>query len=155
MFESIVNFLHLIATALWIGGAAYAHIVLLPALKEIDPQQSGKLQGIIAKRFSVVAWGSIITLLITGFLKTPSDLLFDTTTDLGRILFVKHLFIGLVLAVGLTIGLSIVPNMQKNAPAPGQPPTETFLRYRNRLGRFAMINLILGLLVVACASMLW
>lgn len=155
MFDSVVNFFHLMATALWIGGAAYAHLVLLPSLKEIDPQQSGKLQGVIAKRFAIVAWGSIITLLLTGFLKTPSELWFDTTTEMGQILLVKHLLVGFVLVVGITIGTAIVPNLHKNAPKPGEAPTETFIRLRNRLSQFATINLVLGVMVVACASMLW
>lgn len=155
MFDSFVNFLHLMATALWIGGAAYSHFILIPSLKEIDPQQSGKLQGIIAKRFSILAWGSILTLLVTGFLKTPSDLLFDTTSDMGQILLVKHLLIAVILAVGVTIGAYVVPNLRKHTPAPGQAPTPDFLSFRNRLSRFATINLVLGVLVVFCASMLW
>jgi uncharacterized membrane protein len=155
MFDSFVNFLHLMATSLWIGGAAYAHFILIPSLKHIEPQQAGKLQGLIAKRFSIMAWGSILTLLITGFLKTPADLLFDTTSDMGQILFVKHVLIGLILAVGITIGAYIVPNMRKHAPLPGQTPSDNFVVFRDRLGRFATINLVLGVLVVFCASMLW
>jgi uncharacterized membrane protein len=155
MFDAFINFLHLMATALWLGGAAYAHFILIPSLKEIDPQQSGKLQGIIAKRFSIMAWGSIITLLVTGFLKTPSDLLFDTTSEMGQVLLVKHLLIALILIVGVTIGAYVVPNMRKRAPAPGQAPTPEFMAFRDRLGRLATINLVLGVLVVFCASMLW
>ncbi len=141
--------------ALWIGGAAYFHFVLVPALKSIDPPQAGKLQGAIAKRFSVVAWSSIITLLITGILKTPSDLMFDTVSDMGRILLVKQIFFVLVVIVGLSIGLYVVPNMHKNAPQPGQGPSPEFLGFQQRLSRLAMTNFVLGLLIVACASMLW
>jgi uncharacterized membrane protein len=53
MIHNIINFLHLMATTVWIGGAIYIHFILFPALKQIDQQQSGKLQGIIAKRFSI------------------------------------------------------------------------------------------------------
>lgn len=155
MFDAIVNFLHLIAMALWIGGAAYFHSVLIPALKTIDPPQAGKLQGAIAKRFSIVAWSSIVTLIVTGILKTPSDLMFDTTSDMGRILLVKHIFVILVVVVGLAIGLYVVPNMHKNAPQPGQAPSSEFVEYQQRLSRLATVNLILGVLTVALASMLW
>lgn len=155
MLDSFVNFLHLMATALWIGGAAYSHFILIPSLKEIDPQQSGKLQGIVAKRFSILAWGSILTLIVTGILKTPSDMMLDASSDMGQILFVKHLLIAVILVVGVTIGAYVVPNMRKHAPAPGEAPSPDFLAFRNRLGRFATINLVLGVLVVFCASMLW
>jgi uncharacterized membrane protein len=155
MFDNIVNFLHLIATSVWIGGAFYAHFILLPAVKQIDPQQGGKLQGIIAKRFSIAAWTSIIILLITGFIKTPDGLLFDTSTDLGMTLFIKHLLIGGVIIIGLSIGLYVVPNMRKNSPKPGEAPSDAFKSYQKRLGVLASVNLFLGLAVVFCASFLW
>lgn len=155
MTDQIINFFHLLATTIWIGGIMYLHFVLFPALKHIDPQQSGKLQGLIAKRFSIIAWSCIVVLLITGYLKTPDGFLFDSSSDMGVTLMVKHIFIIGMIAAGLTITLYIVPNMQKAAPTPGSAPQPAFFKQQKNLKTFAMINLILGILVIACASMLW
>lgn len=155
MIDNIINFFHLMATSVWIGGAAYIHFILMPALQQIDPQQSGKLQGIIAKRFSIVAWICIATLLITGYLKTPDGMLFDFSTDLGMTLFIKHVLIAGVIVVGVFIGLIVVPKIRTNAPKPGETPSEVFFRYQKRLKILATTNLLLGVSVVLCASFLW
>lgn len=69
---TISNFLYLLASVIWIGGAAYIHIILMPVFKSIDPQESGKLQCLT---FSIVVWASIILLIINGILKMPSAML--------------------------------------------------------------------------------
>lgn len=155
MFDYAVNFLHLLATSIWIGGAIYIHLILLPSLRRIDPQQSGKLQGIVAKKFSLVAWTCIIVLLITGYLKTPDGMLFDTSSEFGMILMIKHVFIAGVIVVGLIIALYVVPNMSKAAPKPGEQPSPEFFKHRKRLQFLAMVNLIFGVLILVYASMLW
>ena len=154
MTDLLINFIHILATAIWVGGAIYIHFILLPSLRLIDPQQSGKLQGIVAKRFSVVAWISILLLLITGYLKTPPGLLFDISSDLGRMLAFKHLLILLVIVVGLFIAANVVPNMRKHAPKPGEAPSEEFGSYGKRLSFLAGVNLVLALIIVVCAVLL-
>lgn len=153
--DTFINVLHILATAVWIGGAAFVHFILKPASRSIDPQQAGKLFGLVAKRFSKVAWGSIIILLVTGYLKTPDGLMFDTSSEMGMMLTIKHILVAGVLVVGLTIGLYVVPSMQKAAPKPGEAPSAAFIGYQEKLNTFASINLVLGVLVVIVASMLW
>ena len=155
MGENFINFLHLLATAVWIGGAAFIHFILEPSSKLIDPQQAGRLYGIIAKRFSITAWSCLLVLLITGLLKTPDGMLFDTTSGFGVTLSVKHLlFVGVVI-VGLFITLAVVPRMRKTTPKPGEAPSPEFTRHQKVLGHLAMTNLILGVLILFTASMLW
>jgi uncharacterized membrane protein len=130
-------------------------IVFLPSLKLIDPAIGGKLQGIIAKKFSMIAWSSILVLLVTGYLKTPEGMLADTSTEMGFILTVKHIMVVVVVIVGLTIGLYVVPNLKKTSPTDGERPSAEFVRYERMLHRLATTNLILGIGILICASMLW
>jgi copper resistance protein D len=155
MESTIINFFHLLGAVIWIGGALYIHLILMPALKAIDPQEGGKLQGIIAKRFSIVAWSSIVVLIITGLFKTPSAMLLNTTTHFGVILFIKHIFILGAICVGLMIALNAVPNLRKNAPKQGEKPSVRFFKYQKRLHTLALTNLIFALLILVLASMLW
>ena len=155
MIEVIINFLHLLATSVWIGGAVYTHLILLPSLKMIDPQQGGKLLSVIAKRFSITAWSCIIILIITGLLKTPGDMLFDTSSDIGLALTFKHILILAVVIVGLVIALVVVPKMRQSTPKPGEVPSADFIKYQHQLHNLATTNLILGVLIVLLASMLW
>lgn len=131
MTDTIINFLHLLATAVWIGGAAYTHFILMPSLKAIDPQQGGKLLGVIAKRFSITAWSAILVLIITGLLKTPGDMLFDTSSDMGLTLTFKHLLVLAVVIVGLVIALVVVPKMRQSTPKPGEASSADFIKYQH------------------------
>lgn len=155
MIDNLINFLHLLAAAAWIGGALFTKIVLAPALAKIDRQQSGIVMGFVAKRFSIVAWTSIVVLIITGLLKTPSDMLFDTSSDIGIFLTIKLVSVIAVLIIGLFIGLKIVPAMRKVTPAPGEKPSDDFVKYSGQLDRLALINTILGVLILLWASFLW
>ncbi|GIK60270.1 MAG: hypothetical protein HND39_11240 [Ignavibacteriota bacterium] len=155
MANQIINFLHLLATSVWIGGMIYMHLILLPSLKLIDAQQSGKLMGIISKKFSITAWISIIILLITGYLKTPAEMLLNTSSQSGIILTAKHILILCVIAVGLIIAIRIVPKLRGSMPKPGEAPQAEFIKSQKILHTLATINLTLGLLIIVLASMLW
>ncbi|HMN17395.1 MAG TPA: CopD family protein [Ignavibacteriaceae bacterium] len=155
MADQTINFFHLLGTSVWIGGMIYTHFILLPSVSKIDPGESGKLQGIAAKRFSIIAWVAIIILIITGFLKTPGEMLLNISTQFGIVLFIKHIFILGVVLVGIVIGGIVVPGLRKNMPNPGEKPREKFLLFKKRLELLATTNLILGILILICASMLW
>lgn len=155
MIHGIVNFFHLLAAAVWIGGMVYIHFVLLPSVSKIEPGESSKLQGIAAKRFSIIAWGSLLILLITGYIKTPANMFFDTSTNFGAILFVKQILVIAVIIVGMIIATVVVPGLRNSMPKPGEKPTAVFLSYKKKLETFASINLTLGVFILICASMLW
>ena len=155
MVESIINYLHLLATVVWIGGTIYITFILHPSLKAIDAQQSGKLQGIVAKKFTVTAWSSIVILIITGFLKTPGSFLFDPSSEIGMTLLIKHVLIICGIIVGLTIALYLIPNMKKNMPKPGEALSADFLKYSKLLKIFGSINLLIGLVIVWLAKQLF
>jgi len=155
MTNQVINFFHLLSTAVWIGGMVYIHFVLLPSVSKIDRGESGKLQGIIAKRFSIIAWSALVILLITGFLKTPGEMLLNTSTRFGVILIIKHILILFVILVGVVIGAVVVPGLRKNMPTPGENPPKAFFLYKKRLEMLATTNLTLGILILICASMLW
>jgi uncharacterized membrane protein len=155
MGEEIINIIHLLATATWLGGAIFMKVVLEPSAKKIDPREAGKLMGIVAPRFSAVAWLSIILLVVTGILKTPSGMLLDTSSTAGIILTVKHVFVFGVILIGLAIVLVPVRAMKRYAPAPGTPPSEEFRRAQQLLHYLSMSSTILGVLIVGLAAFLW
>ncbi len=155
MADSLINFLHLLATAVWLGGAIFIKAILEPATRQIDPREAGKLQGVIAKRFTITAWSSIIVLLITGYLKTPAEMLFDTSSSMGLALFVKHILIVFVIVIGLLIAFVAVPRLKRAAPAPGSPPSEDFVKANRQLLRLSMTSTIIGIGILLCASFLW
>lgn len=155
MVDSLINLIHLLATAVWLGGAIFIKIIHEPATRLIDPREAGKLQSNIAKRFSIAAWISILLLCITGYLKTPSGMLFDTSSETGITLMVKHVLILFVIVVALVITFVAVPRLRRSAPAPGSQPSEDFLRANRQIQRLSMTSTIAGVVILVCASFLW
>lgn len=154
MLYLIRDFLHLLATVTWIGGMIYINLALMPGLTAIDPPQRGKLMGAVGKRFAILSWSSVLILLITGYLKTPEGMLFETLTSYGMTLTVKHFTIMGMMVVGIYISLVIVPQMGTLAPKPGEPPSPDFIKAQKRLPMLSVTNMILGIVVLFCAALL-
>jgi len=149
----IYDFLHLLATVTWIGGVIYADLVLMPSLSAIDGPQQAKLMGVVGKRFTILAWLSVIILLVTGLLKTASGMLFDFSTGFGTILAVKHIVFLAMIVVGLLITFSVVPKLNKLAPAPGEKPSDDFLKTQKMLITLSLMNMIFGIIVLFCVAL--
>lgn len=154
LLDTIVNFFHSLATVLWIGGMLFMKLVLLPAQAAIDPPQRGRLMGAAAARFTMVAWTSVVVLLVTGLLKTPAGRLMDFDSRFGTALAIKHLLIAAMIVIGLVISLGVVPKLKSLAPAPGQAPSAGFVQAQGRLDLLSAINTVLGLLVLLAVAVM-
>ena len=119
----IIDFFHLLATVAWIGGMIYNAAVFPGLIGAVEPSNRGRVMGVMAKRFTILAWGSILILLVTGVLKTPSSLLFDTVSAYGLILTVKHVMIILMIIFGLMITFVFAPKPRRFIPPPGSGPS--------------------------------
>lgn len=76
MILATCNFLHLIATVVWIGGIFMILLVILPGAKaslESGPMISGLMKE-ISKRFTPMAKISIVVLIITGIVTVLYDI---------------------------------------------------------------------------------
>ncbi len=151
---SINNFLHILATATWFGGMIYTNIVLMPSLSAIDPSQRGQLLGATTKRFSFLAWGSMIILVITGLIRTPSPMLLNVSSTWGTWLTLKHLLVLLIVVIGLLITFWLGPKMQSLSPSSGEQPGSGFLKVQKQLSVLARINSILGGLVLLFSAIM-
>jgi len=154
VLQAVIDFLHVLATATWIGGMIYINMVLMPSLAAIAPPERGKLMGAAGKRFSFFSWGSVLALLITGFLKTPTGMLFNVAEEYGAMLTLKHVAVLAMIAIGIFITVGILPKIAALAPKAQEPPAPGFLKAQNRLKQLAVTNMILGMVVLLCAVLL-
>jgi uncharacterized membrane protein len=155
MGESIVKLFHLLAAVVWIGGAVFIKAILEPAMKQINPEEASRLKAIITKRFNLVSWPSLAVLLVTGYLQTPAGMMFDTTSQMGMVLTLKHSLIILVIIVGMTIGMVAVPRMRRSMPSPGIAPSEEFRKASQLMHGLTWMSTLIALAIVAVAAFLW
>lgn len=150
---TLYQFVHLLTTVFWIGGMTFMHFVLNPALAAISPPEGGRLMGIVAKRFTIIAWSSILLISITGLFKTPSGFLYETSTTYGQILLLKHIAFFIMIISGAVITFVVAPKLRSLAPKSGERPVEGFLAAQKWLGRLSGMNMVLGILVLFLVSM--
>lgn len=148
----INNFVHLLFAVIWIGGMIFMNLVLMPSLSSIDPNERGKLFAQIAKRFTIVAWGSTLLLLITGFFKTPSGMLFNFSTDYGMMITVKHILFLVMIIFGSIITFVEAPKIKKYAPKSGEKPAQEFVNAQGKIKLLSASNMILGIIILILVS---
>lgn len=96
----ILNFLHLIATVIWIGGAAFIVLFLDPVIRKSKSTNWGstKFHTDLGRRFMNAVWISIALLFINGLgmAYIPNS---STNPLWTTIMLIKHIFvIGMVIA---------------------------------------------------------
>ncbi len=153
--ESISIFIHILAGVTWVGGIIYMVLVLLPSLGTIEPASAGALMGGLSKRFTRVAWTSIILLILTGGMQIQPGTLFDFSSQYGTFLTIKLSSALIMILVALYITFSLFPKVRKLAPAPGEEPSAEFISLQGRIPMLVKINVILGILVIFSVSMLY
>ena len=154
LLQIIIDYLHLLATVTWMGGGVYINLVLMPSLTAIDPPARGKLMAAASKRFTIIAWSSIIVLLVTGYMKTPTGMLFNTTESYGMTLTVKHVLFLSMMVLASLIMFVVVPKMNALAPKPGEKPSPEFLKAQKQLPMLSVTTIILGIVVLLCVVLL-
>ena len=150
--DSIITFLHLVGAITWVGGMIYMNFVLMPSLSKVDPFEAGKLMAELGKRFTIIAWTSIIFLVITGFMQVEMEDLFDFSTDYNSLLSIKVSIVLLMILIAVYVTAVVIPKMRKLAPQPGEAPSQEFISTQKMLPILAKINMTLGILVILIIS---
>lgn len=58
---------HALAAAVWVGGMAFAHFCLRPAVRALEPSQRLPLMATALGRFFPIVWVAILVLLASGY----------------------------------------------------------------------------------------
>ncbi len=148
-----VDWLHLLAGAVWLGGLPYlaGSIVALRRSSDAEAAQAGAA---LVGRFSVVALTTMFLLLVTGFGNAALHVAGPRTLrdqDYGVVLIVKHLVVALVLIAAAVNLLVNRPRLQQLAVIGHLAAIRRQLRATELT---VALELILGVAIVAAAAAL-
>ncbi len=115
-YSVVIDWLHLMAAALWIGGMLYILLVYLPVLKPRSLNERTRSLLAVLPQYSFLAITGVILMTVTGpfsasFHLTSLDQF--VTTAYGRTLAVKILLVGLLLLTSAYHVLWLRPRMKK------------------------------------------
>lgn len=157
--------LHIFAAIVWVGGAMFLALVLVPVSRGVQPPVAGRqFLRLAATRFRGVAWVLLATLVVTGIIVMEGrDIGFSRwddpgffATETGRTLLIKMALVLVLLALSAIHDYVLGPRVTAlmDAAAPGQPPGMQAVRLRKRLIMLARLNMLVALAIVVLGIML-
>ncbi|MEO8456852.1 MAG: DUF4149 domain-containing protein [Chloroflexota bacterium] len=147
-----VDFLHILASAVWIGMLFQLAWFLLWLRQDMPDDDRTALQASHLQRFGVIAATSVIVLLVTGIANAAAEIpdwssLIDTAY--GRALIVKLAILGVLLLAAAVNAFYLRPRIVEEADE-GRPADDL----RHRMNIAVRIELALGVAVLCAAAIL-
>jgi uncharacterized membrane protein len=140
----VALFLHLLGVAVWVGGMAFAHFCLRPALSDVSPQlRLPLLEAVFARFFNWVA-ASVLVILVTG-----GYLLMQFGG--AHAVWPLHAMAALGVIMMLNFGhvrFAEFPRIQRAVQAQKWPDGA---RAVGRVRRLVFVNLVLGVVTIGMA----
>lgn len=148
----------MLAAVIWIGGMLFLTLVLVPASQSMEPQRRGVLLADLGKRFRLVGWTCILTLVATGLINlnhrgiSPADLFTGAflSERRGVVLLTKLSMIAAMIVLSAVHDLVLGPQLTQALRTGPQHAA----RLRRRTSWLARANLALGLAVLMLAILL-
>jgi copper transport protein len=117
-----VDFAHLLAAAVWVGGIAQLAWAWLPQMGTLDPDTRSRLLEVVLARFGRVALPAFATVLVAGLANAIIQL--GSVSALwnesyGRVLIVKMALVGAIVLASYTHALRIRPRLLRSNSQPG------------------------------------
>jgi len=101
--QGLITWIHLISSAVWVGGSLFIAIVLAPLLKTMTVSIEERLQIMIlvGRRFNKIAIPALAVLIVTGIYNSHQILArpdFLVSTNYGILLLIKMILVAALLA---------------------------------------------------------
>ena len=104
---TLVQWIHVTAAVIGVGGMAFLLFILMPSLGALDPEQRGLLAKQVMDRFRWVSWSVIFLLLVSGLYSIRQyywEMAWGKSWALLTVKIVLALFV-FVIALALTLPL--------------------------------------------------
>jgi copper transport protein len=148
--------LHLMATAIWVGGLIYL-VLFMRSLSTAEPPLRAQVLGEVVPRFSRMAQFCILIIVLTGAYTTwihiPSWSSF-VTTWYGWTLLTKILLVLPLLAIGAVNLLVIKPQLGKSLLKKGEEALEATLGVLQRFRPLVQAEVVLGVVILLVVTVL-
>lgn len=156
--QAIIMWIHLICSAIWVGGSLFIAIVFAPILKSIMPTMEDRIHTMVkvGRRFNKIAIPALIILIITGIwnshqLLSRPDLLLST--NYGVILIIK-MFAVFALLCSYAVHVRIIRKDVEEKIMRKEFNETQILKLRKKIIIVGEITVVLSVLVLFLAALL-
>lgn len=155
--QAIITWIHLVSSAVWVGGSLFIGAVLAPLLKKTMPlEQRIQMMVQVGRRFNKIAVPSLIILVVTGLynsqqvLTNPENLL---STSYGSFLLVKILLV-IALIIVFIIHVRIIRKDVEEKIISKQMTEDQIQKLRKKIIILGEIIVIISVAVLFFAALL-
>lgn len=156
--QAIITWIHLICSAIWVGGSLFIAIVFAPILKTMVPTMEERLQIMIkvGRRFNKIAIPALLILIATGIWNSQQilsrpDFLF--TSSYGMMLIIKMFLVAALLG-SFAIHVRIIRKDVEEKIMQKQLSQEQVTRLRKKIIIVGEVTVVLSVLVLLFAAIL-
>jgi putative copper export protein len=156
--QAIITWIHLICSAIWVGGSLFIAIVFAPILKTMVPTMEERLQIMIkvGRRFNKIAIPALLILIATGIWNSQQilsrpDFLF--TSSYGMMLVIKMFLVAALLG-SFAIHVRIIRKDVEEKIMQKQLTQEQVTRLRKKIIIVGEVTVVLSVLVLLFAAIL-
>lgn len=146
---SVMNWLHLMATVVWIGGVTTIFLVIHPvANKILEPPAAGKLMLGITKRLRGLVYLCMVILVGTGIVIQMMDVKFagfNFSDSWTLTLVIKHILTVVFIVIAFYIFQGLLPKMMKLA---AKGPSPEIAKLQKKQFFFGSTNLVIAFIIL-------
>lgn len=156
---SLVYWLHMLATIVWIGSLAGLTILFIPAAREtLDSKTYAKILASIQRRLDPLGWISLVVLVGTGMFQMSASPNYQgflfLNNDWAVAILLKHIAFAVMIGISAYLTWGLLPKLGRAAlrQAQGQDASEGGRLLQQDIF-LLRLNLILGVVVLALTAL--
>jgi putative copper export protein len=156
--QAIITWIHLICSAIWVGGSLFIAIVFAPILKTMSTSLEERLQMMIrvGRRFNKIAIPALLILIGTGVFNAHQILIrpdFIISTSYGVLLLIKMILVVALLA-SFAVHVRIIRKEIEQKIIEKQLSEVQIVRLRKKIIIVGEITVVLSVAILLLASLL-
>jgi uncharacterized membrane protein len=162
---NLVVLIHVLSAIVWVGGMLFIALVVIPALRDFQPQEKRtEVISATATRFRKIGWIAIIIIFITGLINiinrgVTHEMIVSgslLSTHFGKVLTIKLGLFVVMMLLSVLHDFILGPRHLRLLQSPKSNPANMSDINKNRklVSWLARVNVIISVLIVACAVML-
>ena len=149
--------IHMLATAAWIGSLVAIAVLVLPAAgRALAPVDQLSLIQVVQKRLEPVTWFSVSILVVTGLFQMSVNPHYNgflsTSGQWSLAMLTKHILVGTLIAVSAVHTWDALPALRRALLQKTKLDQSEIRRLQRREVNLLRASLVLGLLVLLAAA---
>ena len=154
---ALVFWLHLLATATWIGSLISIYLLVQPAARRVlQPVEQLALVDAVQKRLEPIVWFSVSLLIVTGLFQMSVNPHYNgflsTSGQWSLAILSKHILVAILIAVSATHTWDVLPAIRRALMRKDKIDTIQLASLQHREGLLLHWSLVLAALILLATA---